>query len=136
MFRLYYLIFQRLTWKAISVYFLWFHYWISKELKAAKVENHSVSACQLFTQIVGPLFDMFTAAMSTFSPVRFLNMWKPRTGWLSRLGFYGGGLASLPSWLWMVNAGWLGSIKQAVFLPGQPAPYNQVLIQPLLLVFA
>ena len=52
----------------------------------------------------------------------------------------------------MVNADWLGSIqsgiffqmefiilqgcpiKQPVFLPGQPAPYNQLQIQPLLLV--
>ena len=52
----------------------------------------------------------------------------------------------------MVNSGWLGSIwseifsqmkfiifqgcpiKQAVFLPGQPASYNQLLIQSLLLV--
>ena len=52
----------------------------------------------------------------------------------------------------MVDAGWLGSMrseiclqmkfiifqgcptKQAAFLPGQPAPYNQLLIQPLLLV--
>ena len=52
----------------------------------------------------------------------------------------------------MVNEGWLGSIlsetflqmefiifqscliKQATFLPGQSTPYNQLLIQPLLLV--
>ena len=70
----------------------------------------------------------------------------------TRLGFYGSGLASLPSWLGIVNAGWLGSIrsemflvmkfiifqgcliKQAVLLPGQPVSYNQLLIQPLLLV--
>ena len=70
----------------------------------------------------------------------------------TRLRFYGSGLASLPSWLGIVNVGWLGSIrsemflimkfiifqgcliKQAVLLPGQPVPYNQLLIQPLLLV--
>ena len=58
----------------------------------------------------------------------------------------------MQSWLGMVNAGWLGSmrseillqmkfitfqgcsIKQTFFLPGQPSPYNQILIQPLLLV--
>ena len=52
----------------------------------------------------------------------------------------------------MVNAGWFGSMrsgiflqmkfiifqgcstKQAAFLPGQPAQFNQFLIQPLLLV--
>ena len=66
--------------------------------------------------------------------------------------FYGSGLASLSSWLGMVNAGWLGSIqseiflqmkfiifqgcpiKQAAFLPGQSTPYYQLLIHSLLLV--
>ena len=47
MFNLHNSIFQRLTWKAISVYFLCFHYWILKEWKAAKVENHYVSAYYL-----------------------------------------------------------------------------------------
>ena len=86
MFSLYYFIFQRLIWKAISVYFLWFHYWILKEWKAAKVENHSVWAYQLFTQMIGPLFDMFTGSMFIFSSVRFLNMCKPRTGWSTSTG--------------------------------------------------
>ena len=70
----------------------------------------------------------------------------------SRFTLYGSGIASLLSWLEIVNAGWLGSlrseiflqmkfiifqgcpIKQAAFLPGQPVPYNQLLIQTLLLV--
>ena len=86
MFSLYYFIFQRLIWKAISVYFLWFHYWIPKEWKAAKVENHSVWAYQLFTQMIGPLFDMFTGSMFIFSSVRFLNMCKPRTGLPTSIG--------------------------------------------------
>ena len=68
------------------------------------------------------------------------------------LAFYGSGLACLLSWLDMINAGWLSSMqseillqmefiifqgcptKQAAFLPGHPAAYNQLLIQPLLLV--
>ena len=68
-----------------------------------------------------------------------------------RMRFYGSGLASLPSWLWIMNTGWLCSmrseiflqmkfihfqdfpIKQAVFLPRPLAPKNQLLIQPLLL---
>ena len=68
------------------------------------------------------------------------------------LAFYGNGLASQPSWLSMVNAGWLGfiklaiffqmeliilqgcSIKQATSLRGEPPPYNQLLIQPFLLI--
>ena len=81
MFSLYYFIFQRLIWKAIRIYFLWFHYWIIKEWKAAKVENHSVSAYQLFIQMIVPLLDMLTGAMFIFCSVRFLNMCKPKTGW-------------------------------------------------------
>ena len=68
------------------------------------------------------------------------------------MAFYGSGLACLISWLEMVNAGWLDSMrseilfeikfiifqgcptKHAAFLPWQPAPCNQLLIQPLLLV--
>ena len=94
----------------------------------------------------------FTVAMFIFSSVRFLNMCtSQKQAGLHRFGFYGGGLAYLQSWLGMVNADWLGSIrseiflqmkyiifqgcpvKQAVYLPGQPAPYNQLLNRPLLL---
>ena len=96
--------------------------------------------------MIGPLLDMFTGALFIFSSVTFLNTCKPRSGWHSaQLGFYGSGLASLPSWLGMVNTGWLSSIRseiflqmkfiifqrcpirQAVFLPGQPAPCNHFL---------
>ena len=35
---------------------------------------------KLFTQMIGPLFDMFTGAMFIFSNVKFLNMCKARTG--------------------------------------------------------
>ena len=52
MFSFYNFIFQRLIWKAISVYFLWFDYWILKERKAAKVQNHSVSAYYLHKWLV------------------------------------------------------------------------------------
>ena len=90
---------------------------------------------------------------------KFLNVCKPRTTtyplWQPGppgLAFYGSGLACLPSWLGMVNAGWLCSMwseiflqmkfiifqgcptKQAAVLAGQPVPYNQLLIQLLLLV--
>ena len=50
----------------ISVYFLWFDYWTLKEWKTAKVENHFVTGYLLFIQMIGPLFDMFTAAMFIF----------------------------------------------------------------------
>ena len=52
MFSLCNFIFQRLIWKELSVYFLRFHYWILKEWKAAKVENHSVSAYYLHKWLV------------------------------------------------------------------------------------
>ena len=87
-------------------------------------------------------------------------MCKPRTIFylLSRAGppglaYYGSGLVCFPSWLGMLNARWLGSMrsgksslkmkftifqgcptKQAAFVPAQPSPYNELLIQPLLLV--
>ena len=81
----------------------------------------------------------------------FLNVCKPRTTtyplWqsgLPGLAFYGSGLACLPGWLGMVNAGWLFSMQSAIFLQmkliifqgcptklGQPVPYNQLLVQPL-----
>ena len=86
MFSLYYFVSQRLIWKAISIYFFWFHYWILKEWKAAKAGNRSVSAYLLFTKVIGPLFDMFTGVMFIFSSVKFLNMCKPRTGWLTSNG--------------------------------------------------
>ena len=44
-FNLHNFIFQRLIWKMISVYFLWFDYWTLKEWKTAKVQNHSVAVC-------------------------------------------------------------------------------------------
>ena len=80
--------------------------------------------------------------------MRFLNVCKPRTAfhllwWAGRsiLTFYGCGPACLLSWLGMVDAGLLGSMrseiflqvkfiifqgcstKQGAFLPGWPAPY-------------
>ena len=36
--------FQKLIWKMITVYFLWFGYWSLKEWKTAKVQNHSIEA--------------------------------------------------------------------------------------------
>ena len=115
MFSLYYFIFQRLIWKAIRIYFLWFHYWIIKEWKAAKVENHSVSAYQLFTQMIVPLLDMLTGAMFIFCSVRFLNMCKPKQAGPPPFGFYENEMVSLLSCLEMVNAGWLGSIWSEIF---------------------
>ena len=84
MFSLCNFIFQRLIWKELSVYFLRFHYWILKEWKAAKVENHSVSAYYLHKWLVH--FLTFTGAMFIFSAVRFLNICKSKTGWPTSIG--------------------------------------------------
>ena len=99
--------------------------------------------------MIGPLFDMFTGAMIVFfcknSEICAIQE-RDDPPWLA---FYGNGLASWPS---MVDAGWIGSnrskiffqmeliilqgcsIKQATSLRGEPPPYNQLLIQPFLLI--
>ena len=113
----------------------------------------------LFTWMIGPLTTWCLLLPCPFFLTRFLNMCKPRTAshllWQvspPRLTFYGSGPAHVSNWLGMMNAGWLGSMlpemllqmeliifpgcptKQAGFLDGQPALYNQILIKPFLLV--
>ena len=66
--------------------------------------------------MIGPLFDMFTAAMFISSSARFLNMCQPRTDWPISIYILWSGLACLPSWLGMMNIGWLGSIQLEIFL--------------------
>ena len=91
-----------------------------------------------------------------FSSGKFLNVCRPRTTlyplWQRGppgLEFYGIGLVCLSNWPGMVNTGWICSMrseilfqmkfiifqdcptKQAVLLLMQPAPYNQILLQPL-----
>ena len=36
--------------------------------------------------MIGALFDLSTGAMFIFTSVKFLNMCKPRTGWLTSIG--------------------------------------------------
>ena len=109
MFSHYNFIFQRLIWKEISVYFLWFDYWIRKS-----AEPFCLSI--LFAQMIGSLFDIFTATMFIFSSARSLNICKPRIGWPTSFDILWSGLACLPSWLGMMNTGWLGSIQSDIFL--------------------
>ena len=110
-----------------------------KEWKATKVENHYVSAYLLFTQMIGPLFDMFASAMFIFSSVKFLNMCKPRTDWPNLIGILWK-RDSKPTKLargWWMQTDLVPSIQEIsskwnllsynlLFLPGQPAPYNQL----------
>ena len=99
-------------------------------------------------------FDIFTAAIyccpKNCKPRKTIYLlWKVNP---SELAFYGSGIARLPNCLAMMNADWLDTIqskvflqmkfiilkssptKQTVFLPGQPAPYNQLLMEPHLFV--
>ena len=46
----------------------------------------------------------------------FINMCKPSTGWSTSIDILWSGLACLPSWLGMVNTGWLGLIRSEIFL--------------------
>ena len=154
MFNLYNFIFQRLIWKIISVYFLWFDYWTLKESKTAKVQNHSVSAHWIFPQMIGPLkiwHDYYYHVYYYYLFfTRLLNMCKPITtlyliwrGGPPGLTFYGSGPEYLPSCLGMVNVKWLLQIKfiifqgyptkRVAFFPGQPDPYNRFFTHPLLL---
>ena len=48
--------------------------------------------------------------------MKFLNICKPRTGWPTLIGVLWKWLASLMSWLGMMIAGWLGSIRSEIFL--------------------
>ena len=106
----------------------------------------------LFTQMIGPLFDMFTGAMFSFSSGRFLNVCQPRMGWGTSIGIFwkwaskltelaGNGECRL-AWLYLIR-NFLAyeishfsrlSLQTGCFLPGQPALYNQLLILLVLLV--
>ena len=75
--------------------------------------------------MTGPLkfWHVYCCHVYYFFSARFLYMCKLRTTFylLWRAGppglaFYGSGLACLPSWLEMMNAGWLGSMQSEIFL--------------------
>ena len=109
----------------ISVYFLWFDYWTLKEWKTAKVQNHSVlfrsrSILAIYINDWSTVWYVYCCYVF-FCSGKFLDMCKPRTttfpltDWPT-LAFYGSGLACLPSWLGMVNAGWLCSMRSEILL--------------------
>ena len=87
-------VFQRLIWKMISVYFLWFDYWTLKEWKTAKVQNHSVlfrsrSILAIYTNDWSTFWYVYCCYLIFFwggggvgvggGWVGFLNVCKPRT---------------------------------------------------------
>ena len=82
-FNLHNFIFQRLIWKMISVYFLWFDYWTLKEWKTAKVQNHSVlfrsrSILAIYTNDWSTVWYVYCCYVY-FCFGKFLDVCKPRT---------------------------------------------------------
>ena len=148
-FNLYSFNFQRLIWKIIIAYFVWFDHWTVKEWNA-KMQNHSASAYKLLKMVIGPL--KFTAVMFVFFckihkyvlaqnnilsclmtwPDFIVIIWK----WASLLT----GLPRDGESIWSgIFFNWNLTFFQAIqrnglpCLLGQPAPYKQFLIQPFLL---
>ena len=122
MFSLYNFIFQRLIWKAISVYFLWIDYWILKEWKTAKVQNHCLSI--LFTKMIARYLNICKLRISWLTSIDILWLWASKVTDLA-----GDGECKLawfhPIWNFLANKIYHFSrlsIKQADFLPGNPAP--------------
>ena len=122
------------------------------------LNSQGIQNCKSTESFCRSILAIYTNDWSTFWYVycccvyffsgKFLNVCKPRTTtyplWQPGppgLAFYGSGLACLPSWLGMVNAGWLCSMRSEIFLQmkfiifqgcptklGQPTPYIQLLI--------
>ena len=153
-FSLYSFIFQRLVWKAISANFLWFDYWILREWKTAKVQNHSVSAKYLFTQMIGRFkFWHVYCCMFIFFSVRSLNICHISSDGLANLDWH---FMEIDKHNYQTGCSWWMQVglvpcnqkfsckwnitlqscptKQAAFLPGQPTPYCQLIIQAVLIV--
>ena len=149
MFSLYKFIFQRLIWKAISVYILWFDYCILKEWKTAKVHNLSVSGSNYLHKWLVHFLTCLLVPCLFFLLQKFQHLCNPRTGWptlisilwkwASKLtGLAGHGECRLdrfhPIKNFLSNGTNSCSIKQATFLLGKPTPYNQLLIHLFFLI--
>ena len=123
----------------------------SQGMKSCK-SRESFCLSILFTQMIGPLFDMFTSAMFIFSFVRFLNTSKPRISWPTAIIILWN-WASKPDELvgdsecrltrfhpirnFLANKIYLFSKllhQTGCLFTWQPAPYNQLLIQLFLFV--
>ena len=87
-FNLYNFIFQTLIWKIISVY------WTLKEWKTAEVQNHSVSAYCLSTQMIGPFKFWHVYCCHVYfifcEILRYVQAWNnilsPLKGWPTCIG--------------------------------------------------
>ena len=97
----------------------------SQGMKHCKnAESFCLSILTIYLILTGPLkfWHVYCCHVYFFS-ARILNMWMSRTTfyllWRAGppgLGFYGSRPARLPSWLGMVNAGRLGSMRSEIFL--------------------
>ena len=123
----------------------------SQGMKSCKSrESFCLSILTIYTNDWSTFWHIYWSYI--FSSVRFLNMCKARTGWPASIRFLwkwaskpaelaGDGECRLtqfhPIRNFLANEIYLFQgcpIKQAVFLPRQPAPYNQLLIHSLLFV--
>ena len=108
----------------ISVYFLWFDYWTLKEWKNCKSRESFcrrilaiyandwstfwyVYCCYVYFFVCGKSLDLRMPRTTTYP------LWRPGPPGLT---FYGSGLACLPSWVGMVNPGWICSMRSEIFL--------------------
>ena len=76
-------------------------------------ESFCLSILTIYTNDWSPFWHVYCCHV--FSSTRFLNICKPKTGWPASIDILGSGLACLPSWLGMINTGWLGSIQSEIF---------------------
>ena len=81
-----------------------------------KLQKYRIILSQHANYLHKWLVPLFPAVMFTFSSARFINMCKLRTGWSTSIDILWSGLACLPSWLSMMNTGWLGFIRSEIFL--------------------
>ena len=112
MFNLYNFIFQRLIWKMISVYLLWFDYWT---LRNEKLQKYRIILLQHTSCLHKWLVLSLICLLLLFFSGKFLNVCKPRTTlyplWQpgpTGLTFYGSELTCL-------QAGWDGDCRLVLF---------------------
>ena len=119
-------------------------------------ESFCLSILSIYTNVLSTFWHVYCCHVY-FVFCKILKFVQAKSNILQKAGppglvFYGSEIACLPNWLGMVNASWLSSvwsefflqmkfiifqrcpIKQAALLHRQFTPYNQLLIQPLLLV--
>ena len=85
------------------------------------LNSQGMKSCKSRESFCLSILTIYTNDWSTFWHIYWCHIYFSFCGIPSQeqagsswLEFYGSGLASLPSWLEMVNAGWLGSIRSEI----------------------